>query len=52
MGRPVASKPDKYIGLDLTLIGCIETSAMCTSGVMRRIRDDTNASRMMQVTMP
>ena len=26
MGRPVASRPDKYVSLDLTLIGCIKTS--------------------------
>ncbi len=47
VGRLVAPRPDEYVGLDLTLIGCIETSAVCTSGVMRRIGDDTNASGMM-----
>ncbi len=39
----MASRSDKYIGLDLTLIGCIKTSAVFTSGVMRYIRYDTNA---------
>ena len=40
MGRPVASRPDiKYIGLDLTLIEYIKTSAICTFGIIRRIRD-------------
>ena len=28
VGRPVAPRPDiEYIGLDLTLIGCLKTSA-------------------------
>ncbi len=34
MGRPVAPRPDEYVGLDLTLIGCIKTSAECTSGII------------------
>ncbi len=45
VGRPVASRPDKYVGLDLTLIGYIETSVVYTSRIMRRIG-------MMQVTRP
>ncbi len=48
--RPMTPKPDDYVGLDLTLIECIETSTVCTSEVMRRIGDDTNALGMMQVT--
>ncbi len=47
MGQLMAPKPDKYIDLDLTLIGCIETFAVCISGVIRRIRDDTNILRIM-----
>ncbi len=43
---------DKYVGLELTLIRCIETFAMYTSGVMRRIKDDTNISGIMQVMRP
>ncbi len=39
----MAPRSDEYIGLDLTLIGYRETSAMCTSGVMRLVRDDTIA---------
>ncbi len=42
VGRPIAPKPDKYIGLDLTLIRCIETSVMCTSEILRHIRNNTN----------
>ncbi len=42
MGRLVASRPIKYIGLDLPLIGCIGTSIMYTSEVMRCIGDDAN----------
>ncbi len=42
MSRLVAPRPGKYVGLDLTLIGCIETSAVCTSRVMKRIGDDIN----------
>ncbi len=52
MGRQVASRPDKYVSLDLTFIGCIETSAMYMSGVMKCIGDDTNVSEMMQVIRP
>ncbi len=49
MGRSVAPKPDEYVGLDLTLIGCIETSTICTSRVIMRIGDDTNVLEIMQV---
>ncbi len=48
----MALRPDKYVSLDLTLIGCIDASVVCTSGVMRRIGDNTNAARMMQVIRP
>ena len=47
----MAPKPDKYVGLDLTLIEYIKTSAVCTSGIMRLIemiqtyQNDTNVSR-------
>ncbi len=47
----MAPRPDKYVGLDLTRLD-IETSTVCTSGIIRRIRDDMNASGMMQVTRP
>ncbi len=40
-------RPNRYISLDLTLIGCIETSAAYTSGVMRCIKDNMNALEMM-----
>ncbi len=43
VGGSVAARPDKYLGLDLTLIGCIETSAVYTSGVIKCIRDNINA---------
>ncbi len=39
----MAPRPDEYVSLDLTLIGCIETSTVYTSKVMRYIGDDTNA---------
>ncbi len=31
LGRLVALRPDKYVGVDLTLIGNIKTFVMCTS---------------------
>ncbi len=40
MSRSVAFIPDKYVGLDLNLIEYIETSAIYTFGVMRRIGDE------------
>ena len=55
----MASRPDiEYIGLDLTLIGCIEIFVVYISEIIRRIemiqmyRDDTNISDIMQVTRP
>ena len=57
MGKPIAPMPDvEYIGLDLTLIRCMETSDICTFEIIRRIgmiqmyQNDTNVSGMMQVT--
>ncbi len=38
----MSPRPGEYVGLDLTLIGYIETSAVCMSRVMRRIGDNTN----------
>ncbi len=46
VGKLVASRPNEYVGLDLTWLDA-ETSAVYTSGIMRRIGDDTNASEMM-----
>ncbi len=37
VGRLVASRPDKYISLDLTLIGYIETPAVYIFEVIRCI---------------
>ena len=53
MGRLVASRPDvKYVSLNLILIGCIKTSFMYISRIMRHIeiiqtyRNDTNVLSM------
>ena len=44
MDRLVVSRPnDKHVGLDLTLIGCINIFAIYTSRIMKCIEDDTNA---------
>ncbi len=48
----MAPKPDKYANLKLTLIECKDIFSICMSGVMKRIGDDTNALKMMQVTRP
>ena len=42
MGKPVVLRPNRYVSLDLTLIEYIETSIMCTSGVIRHIGNNTN----------
>ncbi len=45
MSRLVAFRLDEYVGLDLTLIRCRETSVVYMFGVMRRIRDKINVSK-------
>ncbi len=43
----MAPRLDKYVGLDLTLIGYIKISTVYTSRVMRHIGDDTIILGMM-----
>ncbi len=48
VGRPVAPRPYEYCRPGPDLIGCRDLYS-CTSGIMRRIGDDTNVSGMIRV---
>ncbi len=51
VGKPVAPRPDEYVGLDLTRLD-VKTFTVCMSGIMRHIGDNLNTLGMMQVTRP